>query len=131
MEIMERLAETWLPDPMNDPGKIEKWVDLFADDIVLVEPESLPHGGRHWGLEAFSAVQAAMGELWDQRIVDVDYWQGAENLVTLRIVIRWTAWATGRSVVLPMIDLITFRDGKIAEIEVFLLDTKAVLDTLE
>jgi ketosteroid isomerase-like protein len=50
--------------------------------------------------------------------------------VALRIVIRWTARATGRTVVLPMIDMIKFRDGKIVEVEVFLQDTGALIDTL-
>jgi ketosteroid isomerase-like protein len=49
----------------------------------------------------------------------------------LRIVIRWSARATGRSVVLPMIDLLRFRDGKVIEVEAFLHDTKALLDTLD
>jgi ketosteroid isomerase-like protein len=38
--------------------------------------------------------------------------------------------ATGRSVLLPMVDLIRFRDGKIVGVEAFVHDTKALLDTL-
>jgi len=130
LEIMERLSATWFPDAMSDPATAQEWIQVFADDIVLIEPASLPHGGRHQGLNAFEAVQAGMRELWDQRIETADYWLCAEDRVTLRIVIRWTARTTGRSVVLPMIDLMRFRDGHIVEIEVFLHDTAALLDTL-
>ena|SRR5579864_6331765 len=130
MEVMERLAATWSPDAMSDPRTAERWAELFDDDIVLVEPESLPHGGRRVGLHGFRSAQAGMRELWEQAIEDAEYWQCAEDRVVLRIVIRWTARATGRSVLLPMVDLIRFRDGKIVGVEAFVHDTKALLDTL-
>ena len=131
MEIMERLSATWFPDAMAAPETAREWSQVFADDVVLIEPASLPHGGRHEGLEAFDAVQAGMRALWEQRIEAAEYWPCGPDRVALRIVIRWTAHATGRSVVLPMIDLMTFRHGHIAEIEVFLHDTAALLETLE
>ena len=130
LQVMERLAATWSPDAMSDPRTAERWVELFDDGVVLVEPESLPHGGRHEGLDDFRSVQAGMRELWEQRIEGAEYWQCAEDRVVLRIVIQWTARSTGRSVVLPMIDLIRFSDGKIVQIEAFVHDTKVLLDTL-
>lgn len=130
LQVMEQLAATWSPDAMSDPRTAERWVELFDGGVVLVEPESLPHGGRHEGLDDFRSVQAGMRELWEQRIEGAEYWQCAEDRVVLRIVIRWTARATGRSVVLPMVDLIRFSDGKIVQIEAFVHDTKALLDTL-
>ena len=129
-QVMETLAASWTPDAMRDPATARRWATLFAADIVLVEPESLPHGGTHRGIEAFHAVQKGMRELWEQRIEGTDYWQCAPDLFALRIVIRWTARATGRAAVLPMIDLIRIRAGQIAEIEAFVHDTKALLDTL-
>ncbi|MDT3443259.1 MULTISPECIES: nuclear transport factor 2 family protein [unclassified Pseudofrankia] len=129
-QVMETLAASWKPDAMSDPATAERWATLFADDIVLVEPASLPHGGVHEGLDAFRAVQTGMREHWEQRIEGTEYWRCAEDLYALRIVIRWTARATGRSVVLPMIDLIRIRGGQIVEVEAFVHDTKALLGTL-
>ncbi|HEY8527066.1 MAG TPA: nuclear transport factor 2 family protein [Acidimicrobiales bacterium] len=131
LEAMERLAATWFPDAMTDPATAERWIDVFADDVVVIEPASLPHGGRHEGLDAFRSLQATMRELWDQRIEAADYWPCGEDRVTLRIVIHWTARSTGRSVVLPMIDLLRFRDGRVVEVEAFVHDTQALLATLE
>ena len=71
-----------------------------------------------------------MRALWEQQIESAEYWPCGPDRVALRIVIRWTARLTGRSVVLPMIDLIRFRQGKIVEVEVFLQDTKTLMDTL-
>lgn len=130
LEVMERLAATWFPEAMSEPSTAQTWAEVLDDGIVLIEPESLPHGGRHHGIDAFELVQAGMGALWEQRIEGAEYWQCAQDRVTLRIVIRWTARTTGRSVVLPMIDLIRFRAGKIVEVEAFVHDTKALLDTL-
>jgi ketosteroid isomerase-like protein len=129
-EIMEGLAVTWTPDAMRDVATADQWVELFDDDLVLIEPASLPHGGRHEGIGAFRNVQSAMRELWDQTIEGAEYWLCGDDRAALRIVIRWTARATGRSVTMPMIDLFRFRDGKVVEIEVFLQDTHLLLATL-
>jgi ketosteroid isomerase-like protein len=130
MAAMRKLAATWSPDSMGDTGTTERQLRLFADDVTIIEPNSLPHGGRHHGLDEYRSLQNQMRLLWEQEIVETAYWACGDDRVTLRIVIRWSARATGRSVVLPMIDLITFRDGKIVEVEAFLQDTKALLDTL-
>jgi ketosteroid isomerase-like protein len=131
MQTMKRLAATWFPDAMTKEDTVDDWVELFDDDVTIIEPGSLPHGGPHRGLKEFRALQEHMRALWDQRIESAEYWQSADDLVTLRIVIRWTARSTGRSVVLPMIDLMRFRDGKIFEVEAYVQDTKALLDTLD
>jgi len=131
LAIMEKLAATWSPDAMGDPAAIERQLDIFADDVTVIEPLSLPHGGRHQGIDAYRTLQKEMQLRWEQRIEGAEYWACGDDRVALRIVIRWSARATGRSVVLPMIDLIKFRDGKIVEVEAFLQDTKALLDTLD
>jgi ketosteroid isomerase-like protein len=130
LEIMERLAATWAPTAMSDPATAASWTELFSPDVVLVEPPSLPHGGRHAGIEAFAAVQAGMRELWEQRIEDAAYWLCGPDRACLRIVITWTARSTGRHVTLPMIDLISFGGGAITGIEAFVFDTAALLATL-
>jgi ketosteroid isomerase-like protein len=128
---MERLAATWQPTAMSDPATAVSWTELFSPDVVLVEPPSLPHGGRHAGIEAFAAAQAGMRELWEQRIEDAAYWLCGPDRACVRIVITWTARSTGRRVTLPMIDLISFGDGAITAIEAFVFDTAALLATLD
>lgn len=127
---MERLSATWYPDAMGSSSTVASWTALFCPDVVLVEPPSLPHGGVHEGLEAFGKAQAGMRELWEQQVVDATYWQCAPDRVALRIVIQWTARSTGKSVTLPMIDLLSFGDGAITRIEAFVFDTAALLGTL-
>lgn len=105
--------------------------NVVVADPVLTEPSSLPHGGVHKGIDAFHQVQAGMAALWEQRIEWAEYWPSGTDRVTLRIVIRWTARATGRSVTLPMIDFIQFGGGMIIAVEAFVFDTAALLATLD
>jgi ketosteroid isomerase-like protein len=130
-QIMERLAATWKPAAMSDPATAASWTELFSPDVVLVEPPSLPHGGRHAGIAEFTAAQAGMRELWEQRIEDATYWLCGPDQACVRIVITWTARSTGRSVTLPMIDMISFGEGAITRIEAFVFDTAALLSTLD
>jgi ketosteroid isomerase-like protein len=130
-QIMERLAATWAPAAMSDPAAAASWTELFSPDVVLLEPTSLPHGGRHAGIGAFTAAQAGMRERWEQRIEDTAYWMCGPDRACVRIVITWTARSTGRSVTLPMIDMISFGDGAITAIEAFVFDTAALLSTLD
>jgi ketosteroid isomerase-like protein len=131
LEVMEKLAGTWAPDSMGNPKTTENQLELFDENMTVLEPVSLPHGGRHHGVKEYRELQERMRALWEQRIESTDYWQCGEDRVALRIVIAWTARATGKRIVLPMIDLMKFRHGKIVEVEVFLQDTKALLDTLD
>lgn len=131
MEVMEVLSATWGADAMGKPRTVAQQVDVFDPDVTIIEAGSLPHGGRHVGIVAYRELQARMGERWRQRIESAEYWQCAEDRVALRIVFTWTARATGRSVTLPMIDMIRFREGRIVEVEAFIHDTAALLATLE
>lgn len=130
-EVMDLLSATWSPDAMGQPRTVAAQVDLFSPDVVVIEPATLPHGGRHAGIGAYRELQARMGELWQQTIESAEYWPCAPDRFTLRIVITWRSRATGKTVTLPMIDMIRFEGGQIVEVEAFLSDTAALLATLE
>jgi ketosteroid isomerase-like protein len=130
LEVMKLLAATWSPTSLGDTQTTERQLEVFDDEVTVLEPDSLPHGGRHRGFDEYRSLQEKMRALWEQSIESAEYWQCADDRVALRIVIRWTARATGRSVVMPMIDMLRFKDGKIVEVEPFVHDTKALLDTL-
>jgi ketosteroid isomerase-like protein len=131
MEVMAKLAATWAPRSMGDDATMERQLDLCFDErIVVREPSSLPHGGCHEGMAEYRELQEKMREKWELRMESAEYWPCGDDRVTLRIVFEWTARETGRSIVLPMIDLIRVEDGRIVEVEPFVFDTKALLDTL-
>jgi uncharacterized protein len=107
-------------------------LDAFAKDIVVVEPPSLPQGGVHQGIEAWQEMHHLMRSLWLQKVDVKHVWDVPEDdLIVLYSEMEWTANATGKSVTFPAVELLHFRDAKIAKIEMFLQDSKVILDTLE
>jgi hypothetical protein len=91
LAVMEQLAATWSPDAMGDPQTTERQLGWFDPEVTVIEPLSLPHGGRHRGVDAYRSLQERMRAGWEQQIESAEYWQCGPDRVALRIVIRWTA----------------------------------------
>jgi hypothetical protein len=107
-------------------------LEAFTEDFEIAEPASLPYGGVHKGIQAWLKMNETMGSLWKQKVWPQHAWDlPEEDLIILYSDMEWTARATGRTVRFPAIELLRFRDGKVAHVEMFLQDTKAILETLE
>src|SRR5204862_7418056 len=101
-------------------------------DVEIHEPASLPQGGVHKGHDAWLKMHHTMRELWDQKVDTIHVWEAPEDdVIVLYSMMDWTAKATGRQIQFPAVEVLTFRDGLIAKVEIFHQDAKAVLDTLE
>ncbi len=112
----------------------QRWEEiprLLTDDYEIIEPDSLPYGGTHRGAAGYVALMQRIGELFHLQF-DLDRLQPVgDDTVLLRMVVTFTARATGRSASLPVVELLTVRTGRIARSEVFLKDTAALLATLD
>jgi ketosteroid isomerase-like protein len=105
---------------------------VFAEDIEVHEPGCLPHGGIHKGRDTWFEVRRTMMSLWDQKLDVLHIWEVPDaDVIMLNYMMDWTAKETGRSFQIPAIEVLTFRDGKIAKIEFYPRDAKAMLDTLQ
>ncbi len=110
----------------------QKMAAAISPDVELHEASSLPHGGVHKGLENFGKARGIMMGLWDQKLDVVSTWEVPDaDVIVVMYMMEWTAKATGRSASLPGVEIVTFKDGAIAKLEFFHLDTKAILDTLD
>jgi ketosteroid isomerase-like protein len=108
---------------------------LFAPDVRIRQPASLPHGGDHVGHDGVGAMGRAFAEHWDRTIVDprvsgTGAGAGSGGLVVQVTTQTWTAKATGRSATVEVVELLTVLDGRVAEIRVFPQDTHGLLATL-
>jgi hypothetical protein len=125
-------------------GKAEFAEDLTSDrsfsaiseyaspDVEIHEPGSLPQGGVHKGLEAWDRMHQVMRELWEQKVEPVHVWDIPEDdVIVLYTMMDWTAKSTGRRIKFPAVEILHFDDGRLAKVEIFHQDSKAVLDTLE
>ena len=107
-------------------------LEAFTEDFEITEPASLPYGGVHKGIQAWLKMNETMGSLWAQKVWPQQVWDLPESdLIILYSDMEWTARATDKTVRFPAIELLRFRDGKVANVEMFLQDTKAILDTLD
>jgi hypothetical protein len=105
--------------------------DAYTPDVEIVEPPSLPHGGVHKGRENWLAMSNHMGSLWEQKVwIDHMFDLPDNDLIILASTMEWTAKATRKTVRFPAIEMLYFRDARICKIEMFLQDTKLILDTL-
>lgn len=127
------LASVLVVDTMLDHAVHARWDQLhtvLAEDFVIVEPDSLPYGGSHHGVDGYRALMQAIGALFELKFEPVGCHAVGDNMVVLRLNVRFAARATGRQVRLPVVELFTLRAGRIARSEVFLFDTAALLATL-
>jgi ketosteroid isomerase-like protein len=108
---------------------------VFHPEIVIQQPESLPHGGWHQGMSGMAEMGAAFAKHWARTIGPARIYGGNSNDGTGTVVQvtaqTWTAHATGRSATVDVVELFRCRDGLIAEIRVFQQDTALLLATLQ
>jgi hypothetical protein len=105
--------------------------EAFTPDFEIIEPPSLPQGGVHKGRDAWLKMHGIMRSLWQQKVLVEHTWDLPEDdIIVLYSTMEWTANATGRTARFPAVELLRFRDGRIAKVEMFLQDTKVILDTL-
>jgi SnoaL-like domain len=106
--------------------------DAYTTDVEIVEPPSLPYGGVHKGRENWLKMSHEMRSLWQQKVWIDHIWElPDDDLIILGSTMEWTANATGKTVTFPAIEILYFRDARICKIEMFLQDTKLILDTLK
>ena len=133
LKTYNRLKEQAEMDVDLTSAKSQKAIlGAYTTDFELVEPPSLPHGGVHQGAEAWLKVHEVMRSLWHQKVwIDEVMDLPEHDLIVLYSTMEWTAKATGKTVRFPAVEVLRFRDARIAKIEMFLQDTKVILDTLE
>lgn len=112
------------------PGSasFEPLAPFFAPDVVLYQAESLPYGGTwrgHAGMERFFL---AMSQAWQSFDLVEQKFLATEGTVVVWTRVRARARATGRELDFPILQTITIRDGRIAEIHPFYWDTAAIAE---
>ncbi|MEU5607467.1 nuclear transport factor 2 family protein [Streptomyces sparsogenes] len=99
---------------------------FFAPDVVLHQAEALPYGGTwrgHAGMERFFMEMSRTWEEFD--MVEQEFLATGETAV-IRTQVRARARATGRELTFPILQTISFKDGRIAEVHPFYWDTAAI-----
>ncbi len=133
METYNRLKEqAHFDQDLTAERSQQAMLEAFTEDFEIIEPPSLPYGGVHKGRDAWLKMQGTMRSLFQQKVWIDHIWDlPEEDLIVLYSTMEWTANSTGRTVKFPAVELLRFHDGRIFQVELFLQDTKVILDTLE
>ncbi len=100
---------------------------FFHPSVVLRQAENLPYGGiwrGHDGMERFFRAMSATWEAFE--MLEQRFLPAAETVV-VHTEVHARARATGRELAFPILQTITFADGRIAEVRPFYWDTAAVV----
>jgi uncharacterized protein len=126
-------AATGVVEQMLDHAANARWEHLpevLTGDFVIVEPESLPYGGEHHGVDGYVALMRRIDELFVLEFEPEALDLLDASTVLLRMHVTFTGRATRRTRRLPVLELLTIRDRRVSRSEVFVFDTAALLALL-
>jgi ketosteroid isomerase-like protein len=111
-------------------GDLEKLQTYLADDIETYQSENLPYSGRYHGIDGFTGMASTIGthyavENLHTRMLD----SGDETVIYMDL--RFTSHATGRTAETSNVEWYTFRDGKVARINIYYKDPVIVAALLD
>jgi ketosteroid isomerase-like protein len=124
---------TGVVERMLDHAANGRWralADVLDDQFEIVEPESLPYGGTHYGLNGYRALMAQITTLFELEFELPGVHALDETTVVVRMNVTFIARSTGRSLKLRVVEVLEVDRGRVRRSEVFLADTAALLATL-
>ena len=101
----------------------------FDQNVVLVEPESLPYGGTHRGLAELGAAIAEIMKYVDLAGLKLERIIADEETAIASLTATWRC-ANGQTLQVPMRECYTFSGNKIVAMNVFYWDVAALVATL-
>ena len=107
-------------------GEFEDAAQLVDPDLVVHEPQELPYGGEYHGFAGFLDLLARLTAVVEIAPASPLEFSDAGDRVVVQMVGRFTSPVSGRSVDTGVVELLSVRDGRIAELDVFYKDPGAV-----
>jgi hypothetical protein len=108
----------------NAEQRLARLLDLLDPDVRFSVAPSLPYGGEYVGHAGFLALGEQFGKTW--QVIDNGaggYADIGENRVVGFYNPTFKSVATGRTVSFGVVEIITVRDGRIAELIPYYSDT--------
>ena len=100
----------------------------FTDDVVILEPPSLPYGGTTTSRDAFfETVMGYAGQRASFRLETSEVLGDGERLAG-HFTATFSAHGSGETFLLNQTELYEVTDGAISKVEVFQHDTPALID---
>lgn len=110
-------------------GDRETMRSLFADDCKIREAPSLPFGGTFTGPDGFEAMIAKLTSCFDLEPKLLNVFEVDDSLVITYSHMRLTSRTSGRTVDMPVLEMIRTENGQLVEACPFYWDTHALADS--
>lgn len=119
LEVMTKFVELF------DQGDLDAVCALVASDGVFHEAESLLWGGNWTGPQGFAELIATINGPTAMGVEACEI-HDCGDFVVMKMQIAFTSRASGRKLVVPVVELYTVVDGLIRYVDVYYQDTAAV-----
>jgi uncharacterized protein len=129
VDVVRRFEQLMVPaldesDAEASQQRLERIKAVLDPDVVFHASPSIPHGGTYRGYDAFFKMGEQFRDLWDISAgVELEYIDGGgDKVITLA---KWTGVSklTGRAVPVDMVEVVTVKGGRIAELRAYYEDT--------
>ena len=98
--------------------KFDEAGQYLAPDIVLRETTDVPFGGDYHGLEGNAELMGKITSVFNVAIEKIEYLDASDPVV-VKILARFTSKATGKTVEMQVVEMLTVRDGLISDIDIY------------
>ena len=106
------------------------YATYMSPDLVVIEPDSLPYGGRFSGKAELEEFERIYQSCWSHSEHRVLRCAAVDDHVVTLMEMTATARKTGRSITFNVTEWWRVRNQQIDHIEIFYADTNRVLETL-
>jgi ketosteroid isomerase-like protein len=124
MPLLEKLLQA---------GAASDWdavASCVSDDFVIIEPDLLPYGGRHYGAAGFRNMIEIFQRTWADPQFEILLMGQIADVLLMKGILRAHSTATGRYVEAPCAEFFTVRDAELVSSEVFYANEALVVSAL-
>lgn len=107
-------------------GDLEAAVSAIHPDCVLHEAESLPYAGDWRGHGGFRELVGIMLSCFDLKILGYEVYESAPDTVSMKAEGIFTSKKSGRSVMMPLVEIYKIKDGLIFDADIYYKDAMAI-----
>jgi ketosteroid isomerase-like protein len=102
---------------------------LIHPDVEVIEPDSLPYGGRCTGREEFFAgVVGVLAANFELTVTGVTIMEADARRAASSMTIEFKARRSGAAIAMPYVEIYDVRDGLVAKIDVYPQDAARLAD---
>jgi ketosteroid isomerase-like protein len=134
VEVVERfeslMAARGDVDGVSGMQRMEKVLELLDENVAFRPSASVPgHGGDWIGHDGFLNMCKAYADVWQPpEGLRFEFLDGGGDKVVILASFTRTSRHTGRSIPIQMVEIVTVRDGKIAELVPYFYDTVGMVE---